>query len=33
MQKLPWMAVIMWQLLRLYLLPGVDTEATRQAVY
>ena len=31
-QKLPWIAVILWQLLRLYLLPSIDAEATRATV-
>jgi magnesium-protoporphyrin IX monomethyl ester (oxidative) cyclase len=32
-QKLPWIAVILWQLLRLYLLKGIDTEDSRGTVY
>lgn len=32
-QKLPWIAVILWQFLRLYLLKGIDTEDTRGTVY
>lgn len=31
-QKLPWIGVIAWQLLRLYLLPPINAEATRSAV-
>lgn len=33
LQKLPWVAVIAWQLLRLYLLPAIETEHTRQEIY
>jgi magnesium-protoporphyrin IX monomethyl ester (oxidative) cyclase len=32
-QKLPWLAVIVWQLLRLYCLPAIDAEASRATVY
>jgi magnesium-protoporphyrin IX monomethyl ester (oxidative) cyclase len=32
-QKLPWLAVIVWQLLRLYLLKPVNTENLRGTVY
>jgi magnesium-protoporphyrin IX monomethyl ester (oxidative) cyclase len=32
-QKLPWIVVILWQLLRLYLLPSIDTEETRNKVH
>jgi magnesium-protoporphyrin IX monomethyl ester (oxidative) cyclase len=32
-QKLPWFAVIAWQLIRLYLLPGINAEATRAEVH
>jgi magnesium-protoporphyrin IX monomethyl ester (oxidative) cyclase len=32
-QKLPWLVVIMWQLLRLYFLPGINTEHTRPEIY
>ncbi len=31
-QKLPWIAVIVWQLLRLYLLPSINAETSRTAV-
>lgn len=31
-QKLPWITVILWQLLRLYLLPSINAEATRANV-
>jgi magnesium-protoporphyrin IX monomethyl ester (oxidative) cyclase len=33
LQKLPWMALIAWQLLRLYLLPSVNAESSRNAIY
>jgi magnesium-protoporphyrin IX monomethyl ester (oxidative) cyclase len=33
LQKLPWIFVIVWQLLRLYLLKPVDTEDSRGIVY
>ncbi|XPM55983.2 MAG: magnesium-protoporphyrin IX monomethyl ester (oxidative) cyclase [Leptolyngbya sp. IPPAS B-1204] len=32
LQKLPWIVVILWQMLRLYLLPSIDAEATRATV-
>jgi len=32
LQKLPWIALIFWQLLSLYLLPSIDSEATRQKI-
>jgi magnesium-protoporphyrin IX monomethyl ester (oxidative) cyclase len=32
-QKLPWLVVIMWQLLGLYFLPGINTEHTRPEIY
>jgi len=32
-QKLPWIAVIGWQLLRLYLLPSVNAEHSRTAIH
>ncbi|MBD1847186.1 magnesium-protoporphyrin IX monomethyl ester (oxidative) cyclase [Cyanobacteria bacterium FACHB-63] len=32
-QKLPYIAVIIWQMLRLYFLPSVDAEATRPAIH
>ncbi|WP_019499815.1 magnesium-protoporphyrin IX monomethyl ester (oxidative) cyclase [Pseudanabaena sp. PCC 6802] len=31
-QKIPWIAVIVWQLLRIYLLPSVDAEASRNSI-
>jgi magnesium-protoporphyrin IX monomethyl ester (oxidative) cyclase len=31
-QKLPWIVVIVWQLLRLYLLPSIDAEASRTVI-
>jgi magnesium-protoporphyrin IX monomethyl ester (oxidative) cyclase len=31
-QKLPWIVVILWQLLRLYLLPTVNAEASRTVI-
>ncbi|MBD2080992.1 magnesium-protoporphyrin IX monomethyl ester (oxidative) cyclase [Leptolyngbya sp. FACHB-17] len=32
-QKLPYIAVIIWQMLRLYFLPSVDAETTRSAIH
>lgn len=32
LQKLPWIMVIVWQLLRLYLLPSIDAEQSRTAI-
>lgn len=32
-QKLPWIAVIVWQMLRLYFLPSVDAEVSRSVVH
>lgn len=32
-QKLPWITVILWQMLRLYLIKGIDTEPMRGVVY
>lgn len=32
-QKLPWMAVILWQLFRLYLLPAMNTETSRATIH
>jgi len=32
-QKLPWFAVILWQLLRVYTLPSIDAESLRNTVY
>ncbi|MBW4467754.1 MAG: magnesium-protoporphyrin IX monomethyl ester (oxidative) cyclase [Pegethrix bostrychoides GSE-TBD4-15B] len=32
LQKLPWIAVIGWQMLRIYLAPAIDAEATRATV-
>ncbi len=32
-QKLPWIAVIGWQLLRLYLLPAINAEASRNTIH
>jgi magnesium-protoporphyrin IX monomethyl ester (oxidative) cyclase len=31
-QKPPWIVVILWQLLRLYLLPTVNAEASRTVI-
>jgi magnesium-protoporphyrin IX monomethyl ester (oxidative) cyclase len=33
LQKLPWIGVILWQMLRIYLLPSVNAELSRTAVY
>ncbi len=33
LQKIPWIGVIVWQLLRLYLLPSINAEASRPAVH
>ncbi len=33
LQKLPWIAVIIWQLLRLYFLPAIDAEASRPVIH
>lgn len=33
LQKLPWIGVIIWQMLRLYLLPTIDAEKFRGQVY
>jgi magnesium-protoporphyrin IX monomethyl ester (oxidative) cyclase len=33
LRKLPWIAVIGWQMLRIYLLPGINAETSRNAVY
>lgn len=33
LQKLPWIAVILWQLFRLYLLPSINTETSRATVH
>jgi magnesium-protoporphyrin IX monomethyl ester (oxidative) cyclase len=33
LQKLPWIAVIVWQLLRLYLLPSINAETSRAATH
>jgi magnesium-protoporphyrin IX monomethyl ester (oxidative) cyclase len=32
-QKLPWIGVILWQLLRLYFLPSVNAEASRATIH
>lgn len=32
-QKLPWIAVIVWQLLRLYFLPTIDAETSRSEIH
>jgi magnesium-protoporphyrin IX monomethyl ester (oxidative) cyclase len=31
-QKLPWIGAIVWQLLRLYLLPSINAESSRTAI-
>jgi magnesium-protoporphyrin IX monomethyl ester (oxidative) cyclase len=31
-QKLPWLAAIEWQMLRLYLLPSIDAEASKNSI-
>ncbi|MBI4784546.1 MAG: magnesium-protoporphyrin IX monomethyl ester (oxidative) cyclase [Oscillatoriophycideae cyanobacterium NC_groundwater_1537_Pr4_S-0.65um_50_18] len=32
LQKLPWIAVILWQLLRVYLLPSINTESSKNTI-
>lgn len=32
-QKVPWIIFILWQLFRLYILPSIDAEKTRETIY